>query len=102
MGLYQAEGYRVPQFHGKVCVHSPNPVTDSHTNLFWTGEDAELWLHYLFTLILIIYASETTKCSCDGFAFPDLIQMFCILFSTVAICALPVFRGAGLGPGLAA
>lgn len=21
VGLYQAEGYRVPQFHGKVCVH---------------------------------------------------------------------------------
>ena len=71
VGLYQAEGYRVPQFHGKVCVHSPNSVTDSHPQLFCIGEDVELWLHYLFTLIRTLCESETTKCSRIGFVFTD-------------------------------
>lgn len=80
VGLYQAEGYRVPQFHGKVCVHSPNSVTDSQPQLFCIGEDVELWLHYLFTLIRTIYESETTSALVLVLSSPIWLKCFVFYF----------------------
>lgn len=98
VGLYQAEGYKVPQFHGKVG-NSYRGQYVNHTELRYNVKQ------------LLILSIRRTKLSyvlqsVFGFILIDFSHMWnykwCISSLTVAICALPVFWGASVCPGLSA
>lgn len=72
VGLYQAEGYRVPQFHGKVCYSN---ITHSYPRLI----NKEYAVHfYVFCEISLI--SVKSEIMDELFFSP-----------TVAVCTLLVF-----------
>lgn len=78
----------------------PGPAYVSHC-----ASSQNLTLNYSVSqgmLHNLVDNTRTKKCAISRFVFTHLTKMLHILFLTVAICTLPVFRGASFCPGLTA